>query len=225
MQPGVTAPPFHPNCRCTTKPYDEDVEKFAARVARDAKTGEKFEMPAGTTYADWKKMQDEKYGEGFVDKARKKAYNEKADWEQYRTYKKALGTEAPQSFVNFQKIKYEQPDAHEGLKQSFHVSETHKKNVDDGLFKTYKKRVPEATREDYEVYKAVKDSGIYGIVRVPAEHIDTTVLKFDESHVKKREHDVTIEEAKRYIDNALFSLRREHQSGIIYTNYYSSEGA
>lgn len=63
FQPGVTAPPFHPNCRCTTKPYDEDVEKFASRIARDAGTGETFIMEPGTTYADWKKMQEDKYGD------------------------------------------------------------------------------------------------------------------------------------------------------------------
>lgn len=94
----------------------QTVEKFAARVARDAKTGEKFEMPAGTTYADWKKMQDEKYGEGFVDTARKKAYNEKEDWEQYAKYKESLGKNAPSSFADFQVLKYEDPDVYEHYK-------------------------------------------------------------------------------------------------------------
>ncbi len=61
FQPGVTAPPFHPNCRCVTKPYDEDVEKYATRIARDAETGETFYMEPGTTYKDWKRLQEELY--------------------------------------------------------------------------------------------------------------------------------------------------------------------
>lgn len=73
-------------------------------------------MPAGTTYADWKKMQDEKYGEGFVDTARKKAYNEKADREQYAKYKESLGKNAPSSFAEFQVLKYESPDVYEHYK-------------------------------------------------------------------------------------------------------------
>lgn len=116
FKPGSTANPFHPNCRCTTKPYDEDVEKFAKRAARDAKTGERFEMPAGTTYADWKKMQDEKYGAGFVDTERKKAYNQSGDWEQFRQYQETLGKNAPKSFEEFQQLKYDNPNSYKHYK-------------------------------------------------------------------------------------------------------------
>ena len=51
-QPGVTAPPFHPNCRGTTCPYYDDME--GQRAARDA-GGEVYYLPADTTYQQWKK--------------------------------------------------------------------------------------------------------------------------------------------------------------------------
>ena len=54
FNPGVTAPPFHPNCRCTTKPYDEDVEKFAMRIYRDPETRKTNYVPANMNYKAWK---------------------------------------------------------------------------------------------------------------------------------------------------------------------------
>lgn len=117
FKPGSTANPFHPNCRCTTKPYDEDVERFAKRIARDASTGERFEMPAGTTYADWKEMQDEKYGAGFVDTERKKAYNQNSDWKQFRDYQTVLQKEGPSDFGAFQNTKHGNPSSWKSLKK------------------------------------------------------------------------------------------------------------
>ena len=48
---GVTAPPFHPWCRCTTIPYfaDDDGE----RIARDLDTGEQYYIPGDMKYEDW----------------------------------------------------------------------------------------------------------------------------------------------------------------------------
>ena len=59
-QPGLNAPPFHPNCRCTTVPYiDDDIQREldakAGRAARNPETG-KTEIVDDMTYADWKKM-------------------------------------------------------------------------------------------------------------------------------------------------------------------------
>lgn len=51
-QPGVTVPPFHPNCRGTTCPHYDDME--GQRAARDA-GGEVYYLPADTTYQQWKK--------------------------------------------------------------------------------------------------------------------------------------------------------------------------
>lgn len=73
---GVTADPFHPRCRCCTAPYFADMEGKSTRFARDAKTGESFDVPNDMTYEQWKAKQDELHGEGTVDKERKMRYNE-----------------------------------------------------------------------------------------------------------------------------------------------------
>lgn len=51
-QPGVTVPPFHPNCRGTTCPHYDDME--GERAARDAE-GKVYYVPADMTYAEWEK--------------------------------------------------------------------------------------------------------------------------------------------------------------------------
>ena len=54
-QEGVTAPPFHPNCRSTTIPYfDDEWFKGGSRSARD-KDGNYIEVPEDMTYAEWKR--------------------------------------------------------------------------------------------------------------------------------------------------------------------------
>lgn len=51
-EPGVTAPPFHPNCRSVTAPYFED--NFGGeRAARDAE-GKTYYVPDDMTYPEWK---------------------------------------------------------------------------------------------------------------------------------------------------------------------------
>lgn len=52
-EPGVTVPPFHPNCRGTTAPAIDP--KYAGeRAARNA-DGKVYYVPANMKYADWKK--------------------------------------------------------------------------------------------------------------------------------------------------------------------------
>ena len=70
-QPGLNAPPFHPNCRCTTVPYiDDDIQREldakAGRAARNPETA-KTEIVDDMTYADWKAK--------YVDAPKIKAYN------------------------------------------------------------------------------------------------------------------------------------------------------
>ena len=54
---GITAPPFHPNCRCVIVPYFGDDED--ARAMRDPITG-KSKIIENMTFKEWK----EKYGSG-----------------------------------------------------------------------------------------------------------------------------------------------------------------
>ena len=53
---GVTAPPFHPNCRTTTIPYFDDWEELGVKPERAAREGEggTYEVPADMTYKEWK---------------------------------------------------------------------------------------------------------------------------------------------------------------------------
>ncbi len=51
FEPGVTVPPFHPNCRGTTCPYYDDME--GERAARNAE-GEVYYIPVNMNYQAWK---------------------------------------------------------------------------------------------------------------------------------------------------------------------------
>ena len=51
---GVTAPPFHVNCRSTTVPFfDDDFGAVSERAARDEATGKTYYVPANMTYKQW----------------------------------------------------------------------------------------------------------------------------------------------------------------------------
>ena len=50
-EPGVTVPPFHPNCRGTTCPYYDDMD--GERAARNAE-GKVYYAPANMNYQAWK---------------------------------------------------------------------------------------------------------------------------------------------------------------------------
>lgn len=52
---GVTAPPFHPNCRTCTCPYfDDEFTEKDIRAARN-EDGEVYHVPANMKYEEWKK--------------------------------------------------------------------------------------------------------------------------------------------------------------------------
>lgn len=55
---GVTAPPFHVNCRSCTAPYfDDEFANDEQRAARD-EDGDTYYVPADMTYKNWKKNVD-----------------------------------------------------------------------------------------------------------------------------------------------------------------------
>lgn len=195
---GVTVPPFHPWCRGATAPYFEDLKGLGNRFARDVKTGKAYTVPNDMTYEEWKKTQDEKYGEGTVDTVRKMNYNESTDQKQYDKYKKVLGKEAPKKFEDFQNIKYFEPEKYAGIKEHY----------------SYKQRVPEATKKDFKAYKAIKSTGIKGTIRVPAhtaQHayiLEDKASKKDPAHIMKRmkERQITDDDVQNFVDTALFSV-------------------
>lgn len=197
---GVNYPPMHPNDRCTTVEYDPD-------DALDWYNSGK-PMPKNMTYEEWYDQQVADHGPGYVETQREKAYNEKADATQFGRYAERLGADAPGSLEAFQEMKYSDPDAWADLKS----------------FYSYKGRVEEATRADFDAYKRIKATGIYGTVRVPPVAIDLDTLTLDAAHIAARGHGVTLDEAKSFIQKAGFSLKRKHWSGD-FQNYYSAEGA
>lgn len=117
-QVGLTAPPFHPWCRCCTCPYFEDMT--GERWARDAVTGEAFKMSGDMTYEQWKARQDAKWGEGTVDLHRKMGYNTSADRKQLEQYQELLGRGGSLRGLNaFQRLKYYDPEGYSALKIAY----------------------------------------------------------------------------------------------------------
>ena len=57
-QSGITAPPFHPNCRSTTCPYFDD--EFTVGEMRKAKDleGKTYKVPATMSFREWKEEQE-----------------------------------------------------------------------------------------------------------------------------------------------------------------------
>lgn len=198
---GVNYPPIHPNCRCTTVEYDPDDALDWYNSGQP--------MPKTKTYEEWYDEQVARNGQGSVEVERQKVYNRKADLEQFEAYSERLGADAPSDVDTFQRLKYSKPDEWSDLKSLY----------------SYKGRVPEATKADFQTYKKIKATGIYGTVRVPAAKIDTSALTLDVAHINERHHGVTQEEAVSYIKNAAFSLKRRHWTGETFLNYYSEEGA
>ena len=198
---GVNYPPMHPNDRCTTVEYDPDDALDWYNSGQP--------MPENMTYEEWYDQQVAEHGPGYVETQREKAYNMKADADQFGRYADRLGADAPGSLEAFQDMKYNDPEAWSDLKS----------------FYSYKGRVEEATRADFAVYKQVRASGIYGSARVPPEPIDLDTLVLDAAHVAQRGHGVTLDEAKSFIQSATFSLKRKHWTGDVFVNYYSQAGA
>lgn len=117
-QVGKNFPPMHPWCRSTTIAIiDEEDIKNLQRRAFNPET-ERYEMvPASMNYEEWYK----KYVKGnALAEAQEKAIKNKAsDKEQYRKYKESGVEGVPNSFVGFQKMKYQDPDQWENLKKSY----------------------------------------------------------------------------------------------------------
>ena len=89
---GVTAPPFHPWCRCTTIPYFEDEFQFGERAARDT-NGNTYYVPKNISYKEWKEKYvnaDSKTKQEFETQQKMKK-NKSSDFAQYNKYKETLG--------------------------------------------------------------------------------------------------------------------------------------
>lgn len=77
---GITAPPFHPLCRCVTAPFFDDEFTSQTRIVKDD-AGDKYEIPATMNYGEWKRA--------FVDSGSKKGISKAVST---KTSTKAVGT-------------------------------------------------------------------------------------------------------------------------------------
>lgn len=141
---GVTAPPFHPNCRCVTAPYFED-NYSGMRAARD-KDGKTYYVPDDMTYEKWKKS--------FVD-------------EQTGDQTNGL-TPAPKSGTINSGLMKEQIDKLDKLKQSGMTEDDYNKYLEiiNGhenpdiikLYKEYADKISSVTQTAGGVYNASSNS-------------------------------------------------------------------
>lgn len=115
MVEGVNAPPFHPNCRCTTVPYfNDEFTEDEMRAARDENG--KTVYVKNMTYNEWKDKFVKEKGQETWDYYEKSTKNKSADKEQYEKYKAVLGKNAPKNLEEFQKIKYTNSERWDELK-------------------------------------------------------------------------------------------------------------
>lgn len=114
---GVSYPPIHPRCRCTTVPMTE-FDAGDQRAARNLETGKTEYVDHGMTYADWY----EKYVTGVPEAETQKKMTENAasDKKQHARYLERLGRKnVPESFASFQKMKYNEPEKWNALQQAY----------------------------------------------------------------------------------------------------------
>lgn len=110
---GKNYPPMHPNCRSTVVPFRQEVTRRAARAA----SGTYYTVPSNMTYAEWYNGLSETE-KGKMALQNRQDRNKKTDQEQYKRYKKVLGSAAG-NFQDFIKKKYEDPKGFERLKQQY----------------------------------------------------------------------------------------------------------
>lgn len=209
-QVGLTAPPFHPWCRCCTCPYFEDMEGMGERYARDAVTGERYKVPGSMTYEQWKAKQDEIHGAGTVDYQRMLSYNEVTDKAQWKAYRERLGNDIPRKFSDFQTLKYKNTAQYDELVGYYRYRV---KNPDSGkgFFQA------EQTRQALVSTGAVRAKGT---VVVPPSGF---IIGDGNVHATERlaERGLTLEDAQSFVDNAVFALKQ--QKGTVYA-FYSENG-
>ncbi|MEE1049450.1 MAG: hypothetical protein U0M60_18775 [Clostridia bacterium] len=112
----------------------------------------------------------------------------------------------PKTFDKFQDLKYNDVEKWNELKGFYRYK---RDNLNSGL-------------RDYKCAKELSDIGIKGVIHIPAKFIDINKLSFNDIHVNvEKNHNVSEEEAKEYITNAILSITK--RQGLS-ENYYSKQG-
>ncbi|KYG89004.1 hypothetical protein A0U40_13330 [[Bacillus] sp. KCTC 13219] len=122
FMPGVTAHPFHPNCRSLEVPFFDD--NYGQRIARDL-DGETYYVSSDMKYNDWYQTQIEKHGEDKIAIAKKMQSNEKSDKGQFESYKAILKSDLGiTTFKGFQEMKYLKVGDWEAIKRKQRSAKT-----------------------------------------------------------------------------------------------------
>lgn len=116
---GENHPSFHVFCRGTTAPYIPDLANLTGtRVARDPVSGKNIPSTADN-YNDWIEQQTINCGKVGADKQCMIVQNENNDFALYQKYKGTLKNESPQSFADFQNLKYNNAESWKLLKLKY----------------------------------------------------------------------------------------------------------
>lgn len=110
---GITAPPFHLKCRCTTVAYNG--RESSERVARNPITGKSEYVDGKLDYKAW----HDKYVKGnpIAEANEKMIKNYYEDRKQHAEYRELLGRKVLKNFDGFQYRKYFEPEKWEKICQ------------------------------------------------------------------------------------------------------------
>lgn len=178
---GVTAPPFHPNCRTTTVAYFEGM-MFGEILARDS-GGKTYYVDRNMSYEEWYS----KYVKGNrkEEVAELKIKNKSSDKRQYEKYKEILGDEAPKTFEDFRKMKYNDTNKYKALETKYNDS------VVNNLLKEH----------NIELVDKISDK-LYSVKNYRPDIKDMTQHAKDNLENKVDRSSMTTDKAKEFIDNA-----------------------
>lgn len=188
---------------------DEQLEQMMREENTSKSYGEK-------RYRTYEALQKQRYMERCMRKTRQEI-------------KLLKSGEAPEQEILLKKAKYQgQMQKYKEFSKAMGLPEQMKRVYQDGLrgkftpTKTEQKILEESAIND-KIKAGMKAAGLRGEINLKPEIPDVSKLSFDEYHInQERRHNVTELEAKRYIQNAVFSTTKWNGK---FTNYYSDEGA
>ena len=179
---GLTAPPFHCNCRTTTVPYFDDFTEDEKRAMRDEE-GKSKKVPADMTYDEWYKKYVKDNPKALIEE--RKIKNKSSDKKQYEKYKEILGDEAPKTFEDFRKMKYNDTNKYKVLETKYNDS------VVNNLLKEH----------NIELVDKISDK-LYSVKNYRPDIKDMTQHAKDNLENKVDRSSMTTDKAKEFIDNA-----------------------
>lgn len=189
---GVNYPPLHAFCRSTTVALlDDRTLEGIQRRARDPVTGQTYLVPADMDYKQWydKYVKDKPEAETSFKAVR----NKSGDIKQFEKYKDSIGANVPETFEEFQNLKYNDIKSWNVMKDyNFAVSHGHLS--------------PLVSLEDYKNIISELDKEIVGITTSNGIKIESYSKHFIDrvlGSVEQRRSGVTIDSIKQTLLNPL----------------------